>query len=192
MLASPVIGQAALRRAALALPLFLAWALPAVAADWTIDKAASRLSFVATQNGAPVAGAFSDWSATISLDPADLANARIEARVQTGSASTGQAQIDGTLPSDAWFNSAAMPEAVFTSSKITAKNDGTYEAAGELTIKGISQPLVLPFTLSIEGDRAHATAEVPVARLAYGVGTGIPAGTVADEVKVVLDISASR
>lgn len=179
------------RRAALFLPLaFLV--SPAFADTWTVDRDNSRLAFVATQNGAPVEGAFSDWSADITLDPSDLASARIEARVRTGSAATGQAQIDGTLPGGAWFDVASTPEAVFTSSQITGTGENTYEASGKLTIKGVSKSFVLPFTLEIDGDMAHATAEVPLARTAYSLGSDIPTGTVADEVKVILDITATR
>ena len=179
------------RRAALCLP-FAFLVSPALADTWTVDHDNSRLAFVAMQNGAPVEGVFSDWSTDITLDPADLASARIEARVRTGSATTGQAQVDGTLPGTAWFDVASTPEAVFTSSRISATGDNTYEASGELMIKGVSKSFVLPFTLEIKGDTAHATAEVPLARTDYSVGSDIATGTVADEVKVVLDIAATR
>lgn len=96
------------RRAALFLPVAF-MASPAAAETWSVDHASSRLAFVATQNGAPVEGVFSDWSAEITLDPADLSTARIEARVRTGSATTGQGQIDGTLPGAAWFDAGDDP-----------------------------------------------------------------------------------
>lgn len=179
------------RRAALFLPVAF-MASPAAAETWSVDHASSRLAFVATQNGAPVEGVFSDWSAEITLDPADLSTARIEARVRTGSATTGQGQIDGTLPGAAWFDAATTPEAVFTSSKVSEVGENSYEASGELTIKGISKSFVLPFTLTIDGDTAKAEAEVSLARTEYSVGSDIPTGTVADEVKVVLDITATR
>jgi polyisoprenoid-binding protein YceI len=164
----------------------------ALASDWSVDHANSRLAFVAQQNGAPVEGVFSDWSAEITLDPADLSTARIVATVKTGSAATGQAQIDGTLPGAAWFDTAATPEAVFSSSSIKATGANAYEAQGTLAIKGKEMPFTLPFTLDIDGDAATAHAQVPLSRLAYGVGSDMPASTVAEDVKVVLDISATR
>lgn len=182
----------ALRHAAVVASLALPLSLPAVAADWTVDPARSSLAFVATQNGAPVTGQFTDWSAAIAFDPADLSAARIEARVRTASARTGQAQIDGTLPGAAWFNAAAVPEAVFTASSIRETGSNAYEATGELAIRGAALPLVLPFTLEIDGDTARARAEVVVGRLSYGIGADIPSSTVADDVRVVLDLVATR
>ncbi|MCA1297259.1 YceI family protein [Stappia indica] len=167
-------------------------ALPAAASDWSVDPAASSLSFTAQQGESPVDGSFATWSAEIRLDPADLANAAIRAEIETGSATTGQMQIDQTLPSEAWFNVAAFPKAVFVSDSITATGGDSYTAAGRLTIKDHEQPLTLPFTLTIDGDTAHATAEVSVMRMLFGIGADIPAATVADEVTIRLDITATR
>lgn len=165
---------------------------PAAASDWTVDTAESSLSFVAMQNGSPVEGRFENWSAEISLDPDNIADARIRAVVETGTAGTGQPQLDQTLSSASWFDPSSHPQAVFESSKITALGEGRYEAAGELSIKGKAVPLTLPFTLEIDGDTARARAEVPLMRLAFGIGSDIPASTVGDEVSVRIDITATR
>lgn len=165
---------------------------PAAADTWTVDQTESVLSFIATQNGNSVEGRFQDWSAEIELDPANLDGARIRAVINTGSAGTGQPQVDQTLASSSWFDPSVHPQAVFDSTKITALGDGRYEAAGDLSIKGKSVPITLPFTLEIEGDTARARAEVPVLRLVFGIGSDIPASTVGDEVAVRVDITARR
>lgn len=179
------------RALGLALASLLA-AGPAAASDWSVDAAQSSLSFVATQNGSPVEGRFENWSAEISLDPDNLADARIRAVIETGTAGTGQPQIDQTLSSASWFDPSSHPQAVFESSQITALGDGRYQAAGELSIKGKAVPLTLPFTLEIDGDTARAQAEVPLMRLVFGIGSDIPASTVGDEVSVKIGITATR
>lgn len=167
-------------------------AMPAAASSWTVDTSKSSLTFVATQNGAPVEGRFAGWNAEITLDPQAPETGRIRAVIDTGSATTGQGQVDQTLASAAWLDPAGHPDAVFESDRITALGENRYEAAGTLTIKGTARELVLPFTLSVEGDTARARADVSMARLVFGIGSGIPEATVANDVTVRLDIVANR
>ncbi|WP_428696662.1 YceI family protein [Stappia sp.] len=165
---------------------------PAAASSWTVDPSKSSLTFVATQNGAPVEGRFAGWSAEITLDPQAPETGRIRAVIDTASAVTGQGQVDQTLTSAAWFDPASHPDAVFESGSITALGDDRYEAVGTLTIKGTARELVLPFTLSVDGDSARAQADVSLARLVFGIGSDIPEATVANDVTVRLDIAATR
>jgi len=165
---------------------------PALAGDWTVDPSASTLAFTAQQNGSPLEGRFTDWNAEIALDPQALDQASIVASIGTASATTGQPQVDGTLPGANWFDAAAHPQARFVSQEIVAVGDGRYEASGTLTLKGIEMPLTLPFTLEIDGDTARARAEVTLARTAYEVGTDVGTDTVADGVAVTLEIVATR
>ncbi|WP_102867522.1 YceI family protein [Pseudovibrio exalbescens] len=165
---------------------------PALAMEWTVNSEKSSLSFETTQNGQPLTGTFGTWDAAISLDPNTPETGSIEATISTGSADTGNGQINGTLTSDAWFNSSAYPDAVFSSDEIAATTGNRYEARGTLTIRGISVPLTLPFTLSVEGDEAHATAQVALMRSSFEMGQDISADTVPDKVAVTLDLWATR
>ena len=63
--------------------------LPAQAASvWTVDKAASRLTFRAVMNGQPFDGVFRVWDAQIAFDPHNLATSRATITVDTTSALT--------------------------------------------------------------------------------------------------------
>jgi polyisoprenoid-binding protein YceI len=182
----------AFARLALATGLIALVAGPATAANWTVDREASKVAFVAQQNGAPVEGVFEDWSARIRLDPEALKDAEISATVRPGTAQTGQPQIDQTLPGASWFDTANHPEATFTSQEIVSTGDNAYEARGTMTIKGTSQPFTLPFTLTIDGDTARAEAQISLARMLFGVGTDVAPPAVADPVTVTLEITATR
>lgn len=140
--------------------------------DWMLDKSASKLEFSATQTGKGFKGAFSSFDADIRFNPEDLSTAKIVVTVNTSSASTGDKQRDAALPTSEWFYSKAFPAATFASSKVTAQSDGSYLADGALTIRGISKPLGLPFTVEISGDRAVAEGEVTLMRSDFGVGQG--------------------
>lgn len=171
------------------LPLSIAvFAAPAAAQDWTIDTDASRVGFVTEAFGGSVDGEFTDYEAAITLDPSDLANARIEARVGTASGSTGNGQLDDSMLGEEGLATQSHAAARFLSEDIRATDTG-YEAHGTLSIRGADQVVVLPFTLTIDGNRAVADAELEIARADYGVGAA-GWGDTAANVTIVLHIEA--
>lgn len=167
-------------------------ASPALADTWTVDAGKSHLGFTVDQGGAPLKGTFGAWSAQIDFDPEALENAKLSAKVATGSATTGNSQFDDMLPADNWFASANFPEAVFEASNVIAIDEGTYEAAGSLIIRGVSLPVTLTFQLDIDGDTAHAVGTATLDRLAYKLGADVPATHVSETVTVELDLTAHR
>ena len=147
----------------------LALSAPALAQDWTLDADASQIRFETTAFGGTVEGGFEDFSAEITLDPDNLADAHIHAVVQTGSAVIGNSDYRETMRGRAGLNVSGFPEAVFDSSAITRDGE-TYRADGTLTIKGEANPAVLTFSLDITGDRAVANGEMTVMSRSFGVG----------------------
>lgn len=169
-------------------------AAPAVPGAWIVDKSASTIEFSGTQTGKPFTGRFDSFEAVIVFDPEELAAAKIEAVIDTGSARTGDRQRDAALPGVEWFSSKAFPEARFKSEAVTA-GAGVYEARGKLTIREAEKDLTLPFTLAIEGGRAIADAAVTLNRSDFGVGQGEEFLTdkwVGYDVKVTIHIEATR
>src|SRR6185437_9525053 len=139
---------------------------------WTVDKAASRLTFSSSVSGAAFTGVFKTWDAVIHFDPKDPAHADVAATIDIGSARTGNGDRDAELPSQDWFWTSHFPRATFVAHGFTAAGPGRYTAAGVLTIRGVAKPLTLPFTLAITGAAAKMNASVQLNRLAFGVGQG--------------------
>ncbi|NJO38387.1 MAG: YceI family protein [Rhizobiales bacterium] len=146
-------------------------------------------------------GGFGAFDAEIVFDPDDLDASRIAVDIDVTSIATGHSDRDKTLNSPSFFDTAKWPSAAFKSRTITATGDGTYEAAGQLTMRDVTREVVLPFSLVIEDDPddpnamlAHARGELPIQRLDYGIGQGdwASTATVADEVVITIDIRASR
>jgi polyisoprenoid-binding protein YceI len=165
-------------------------ASPAFAQDWVMDRGASAVEFEATAFNAPLTGRFETFSAQIRLDPADLSDARIEAVVNTASFALSDSQYRSNVSGGPGLAVADHPEARFTSEEIRAV-EGGYEAVGTLTIKGESNPLTLPFTLTVDGDRATAEGLFVLNRAAFGVGGG-DWGDVGPSVSVTVHIEADR
>jgi len=150
---------------------------------WTVEKAASSIRFSSSFNGTAFSGSFSRWTADIRFDPANLAGSSVTATIDTASVATGDADRDQALPTDAFLSAAKFPRAVFAAHTFKALGGGRYQAIGALTLRGVTKPLTLPFTLAISGGQARMTASMALNRLAFGVGQdewrktdAIPAG----------------
>ncbi|CAE7722296.1 yceJ [Symbiodinium necroappetens] len=176
------------------------WSAAAVANDvplWTVGED-SRVGFVATQSGAPVEGAFEAFTAEIAFDPDNLAASRVAVVIDIASVNSESKDRDDTIRSAALFDVAQWPEARFMAEGFTALGGDRFEAAGNLTMRDVTLPVVLPFTLTITEEagvrRARASGELEVSRLDYGVGQGLWADTsvVGEAVVIRIDIAASR
>lgn len=164
---------------------------------WTVEQG-SRIGFVATQSGAPVEGAFEDFTAEIVFDPENLAVSRVAVVIQVASVNSQSKDRDEMIRSAPLFDAAQWPAARFEAERFNDLGGGSYEAAGSLTLRDVTLPVVLPFTLATEerGGSLHAKAsgELAVQRLDYGVGQGLWQDTsvVGNEVTIKIDIQASR
>jgi polyisoprenoid-binding protein YceI len=158
----------------------------AVFAQQQLVPAQSEVQFTARQMGVPLDGHFKKFSAQVAFDPAKLATSKIAFTVDTGSATLGSRETDAELPKPAWFNVPKFPQAQFESSTIKALGGGKFEVAGKLTIKGTTQNVVVPVTLTQSGPNTTATGTLPIKRLAFKIGENEWADTsmVADDVTV--------
>ena len=165
----------------------------AAPAQWTVDSAKSTVGFHITANGQPVDGTL-PFGAVIQFDPADVAHSSIKATIDMTSAKSGNSTRDAMLPLPAWFDAKQFPKAQFTTTSITSKGGDKYEAAGTLSLKGVSKAVTLPFTLTISGNTAHAVGETTLQRLDYKIGEGkdFAPPAAALDVKVTVDITATR
>lgn len=165
----------------------------AEARPYAVNKAASKLGFTGSMNGAAFNGTFRRWDATIDFDPANLARSKASVVVDMSSATTGDGARDEALPSSDWFATSRHPRATFVTRSITRTAPNRYAAAGTLTIRGVSRPVVLPFTLAITGNTAKMSGQLVLDRTAFGVGQGQwrTASAVATKVTVNVNLTAT-
>ncbi len=174
--------------------LLAALAGSAAAAPWTVDPAKSTITFKGTASGQPFTGTFKTFTAAIDFDPAKPAGGHAIVTVDTGSASTGDAQKDELIPGADFFAAATFPKAVFEATSFKALGGDTFEADGTLTIRDVKQPIALPFTFTGSGETAHAVGTVQLMRQAFGVGQNawVADDNVAFAVDVTIDIAAKK
>jgi polyisoprenoid-binding protein YceI len=161
---------------------------------WTVDKAASRLSFKATMQGAPFDGVVRTWDAQIAFDPKNLAGSHASFTADTTSALTGQPIKDEALPNSEWLATTAFPEATVVTRSITSAGPGRYQAMADVKIRGVTWRTTIPFTVAITHDIGRMDATLTLDRRTFGIGEGpfrSPA-PVEPSVQVLMKLVAKR
>jgi polyisoprenoid-binding protein YceI len=159
-------------------------------ADQALVPAQSQITFVSKQMGVAVEGQFKKFDAQVAFDPAKLPASKISFTVDTGSATLGVKESDAELPKAAWFDVSKFPRATFQSTAIKAVGPGKYEVAGKLNIKGASQDVNVPVSMTQSGAATTATGSFVIKRLAFRIGENEWADTsmVADDVQVTFKL----
>ena len=158
---------------------------------WTVQPG-GRIGFSVGNGDETISGSFSKWTAKIVMDPDHPESADIAVTIDMASASVGDAYQDGMLPGDEFFAAAAHPTATFTAKGAQATAPGRYKASGTLTLKGVSKPQTIRFTLSGSDAVRKVTGSATVARAAFGVGNGDSSTSLAPQVAVTFSFSAKR
>ena len=100
------------------------------------------------------------------------------------------------LTSEGWFDAAQFPEATFKSTKVESAGQGKLKVTGDLTIKGITKPVVLDVVLNKAGEHPMSkraaigfNATATVKRSDFGLGKMAPA--ISDEVTLRITTEGS-
>jgi len=160
---------------------------------WDIQAEGSHIQFSALQEGDRFTGEFTEFSGTILFDAEAPETSSVDISIPLKSVDAGSRDRNSTLPGKVWFSTKKFPTARFISTDISKTETG-FLSKGELTLKGVSVPIELPFDLNIEGSHAVMTGQVDLNRTLWNVGAA-PWDTdewVSREVKLDLQITANR
>lgn len=124
-----------------------------VAGVYNIDGAHTSVEFVGRHLMiTKVRGRFSDVRGTITIDE-EPSNSHVEVEIGVGSVSTGNTDRDGHLLSGDFFDAEHFPTITFRSTSVRALRDSTWEVVGDLSVRGITQPV----TLQVDFEGADAS-----------------------------------
>jgi polyisoprenoid-binding protein YceI len=175
-------------------------ALTELTGTYTLDPAHSRIGFVARHAMVTkVRGAFNEFEGTATLDGANPANSSAQVTISTASIDTRNAQRDGHLRSNDFLAMDEYPQITFVSTAARQVDDSTFELTGDLTIKGVTNPITIPF--SFEGAakdpfgnlRVGFEGAVTINRKDYGItwNAALETGGVLVSDKVTLEFELS-
>ena len=112
--------------------------------SWQIDLAHSEVNFsVRHMMISKVRGTFETFSGTVNFDEVNPTNTTIDIRIESASIDTREKQRDEHLRSPDFFNVGEFPALTFKSTKVESADSQDGKLYGELTIRGVSKPVVL-------------------------------------------------
>jgi polyisoprenoid-binding protein YceI len=171
--------------------------------SYTIDPAHSRIGFSARHAMVTrVRGAFNEFDGRLRLDGDDptLSSARVE--VQVASVDTRNADRDGHLRTNDFFDAPHFPTILFASTSAQQLSPSEFRLNGDLTIKGVARPISVDFEfMGAARDpygnlRVGFEGSVQVSRKDYGMTWNATLETggvlVSDKVKLEFEISAVK
>jgi polyisoprenoid-binding protein YceI len=171
-----------------------------LAGSWDVDPTHSALEFVARYAVFTlVRGRFTSFSGTVVIDPPHPGATQIDVDIDASSVDTAMAARDTHLRGDEFFDVERHPKISFSSRGATVLAAGRYTVPGDLTIRGITQPVRLLVDVFgrapdvLGNPRLGLKATAKVQRAVWGItwNAPVPGGGVAlaEEVDLELDVS---
>lgn len=180
---------------ALAAPLALAQT-----STWKSDPAHSEVDFsISHLTISKVHGRFGHVTATLTLDEGDVTKSSVSTTIDVTGVDTGEEARNNHLKSDSFFDVAKFPAATFVSTSVTKNPDSSLTIAGNLTLHGVTKPVVLTATGPIGpvagmDHKQHAgfSASGTISRSSFGIGNSFPSGAIGDDVKLNIELDVVK
>jgi polyisoprenoid-binding protein YceI len=144
--------------------------------SYTLDPAHTRIGFVARHAMVTkVRGAFNEFEGTATIDAANPTRSSARVTIKAASIDTRNAQRDEHLRSNDFLAMAEHPEITFVSTAVRPVDETTFELTGDLTIKGVTKPVTIPFTFEgaaqdpFGNTRVGFEGAVAISRKDYGI-----------------------
>ncbi|SDQ60467.1 YceI family protein [Pseudoxanthomonas sp. CF125] len=138
---------------------------------------------------------FGQADGTIVYDADKISASSVQVTLPLTGLSALADQFYDHLTSADWFDAAKYPSATFKSTKVEAAGEGKLKVTGDLTVKGVTKPVVLDVKLNKAGVQPLAKraavgfdATATVKRSEFGLGNYVP--NVSDEVSLRITTEA--
>lgn len=172
-------------------------AASAAVETYTIDPVHSSVAFTIRHFLSKVPGRFTQFSGTITVDRDNLENSSVDATIAVGSLSTDTAKRDNDLKSPSFFDAATFANITFKSTSWKKTGESSFDVAGDLTIHGVTKPVVLKVNLLGFGPGMMGAqlsgwdATTTINRQDYGVKGPAMLGTaVGNDVAITISVEA--
>jgi polyisoprenoid-binding protein YceI len=138
-------------------------------------------------------GVFDKWGATLTFPSTDVTTGVLDVKIQAASVNTGSGMKDGKLKSKDFFNAEKDPLITFHSDKVVQTGPTSFDMPGAFTIRGVSKPETLTFTITGKGTGAgEINGTMAFDRKEFGMNSGIPFIKIADRVEVTVALKGKR
>ncbi|HEV9038125.1 MAG TPA: YceI family protein [Puia sp.] len=157
---------------------------------WKADPSKAKVQFSVHGPFGTVHGSFTGLKASIQFDEQHPGSGSISATIDPNTVSTGIGMRNHDLKhEEKWLNTAKYPTISFRSTHIERTSKG-FEAAGDLTLKGVTKPVRIPFTFSPSGNSGLFKGEFVIHREDFGVGG--KGGSVGNDITISLEVPVTK
>jgi polyisoprenoid-binding protein YceI len=195
--------KSCISKTAIAIAMLIALPVLAHADTWQIDPMHTSVEFtVRHMMISNVKGTFQKTTGTITTNGSDPASATIDATIDASSVDTRVERRDTHLKSPDFLDVAKYPTITFKSTKVEADGPGKFKVTGDLTLHGVTKPVVLDVESSgapvkvMGGLHAGASATTKINRSDFGLtwNKALETGgvVVGDEVAISIDVEAIK
>ena len=178
-------------------------ALTELTGTYTLDPAHTRIGFVARHAMVTkVRGAFNEFAGIAVLDGTNPENSRVQVTIEAASIDTRNPQRDEHLHSNDFLAMQEYPKITFVSTGVRQAGDTTFEVTGDLTIKGVTNAITIPFEFEgaakdpFGNQRVGFEGSVTINRKDYGITWNAALETggvlVSDKVTLEFEVSAIK
>lgn len=166
-------------------------------ATWAIDPVHSTIGFAVKHLGVSTyRGQFP--GAAGSIETQDGSIAAVRGTVEIAGLATADANLTGHLLAPDFFDAATFPRASFASTRVEQDADGSLRIEGDLTLRGVTNPVVLAGKIEGVGPDGYGNARIGVTvkgvidRTDFGVSwnTVLANGALAVAEKVTVEVHA--
>ena len=174
--------------------------LSALTGTYALDPTHTRIGFMARHAMVTkVRGAFNEFEGTAFLDGDDVSRSTASVTISAASIDTRQAQRDEHLRSNDFLAMDEHPTITFVSTAARRTGEAEFELDGDLTIKGVTRPVTIPFTYEgtakdpFGNTRVGFEGSVVISRKDFGVtyNAVLETGGVMISEKVTLEFEVS-
>jgi polyisoprenoid-binding protein YceI len=164
-------------------------------ATWDIDPNRTHIAFAIDAIGYPrTKGEFHHFQGRIAVDFERWEKSSVDFRVEAKSVDVGSETLSEYVRSLAFLDSARFPSIDFVSKTVEKVDDHTVRVSGELTLLGVTKPLVVDVEVRREpqGGRSRLAflARTHIDRLEYGMNSGFP--LVSRDIELVISSQATE